>query len=285
MARAASPTRPIQALYEAIQSLEAAALVCLATPKKRPVHRLRTFTRRIEAQLHLIALLPDTPRHAKQRTKTLALLRKLRRAAGAVRDLDVERDLIAHDAARIRGRSHRAVALRDEAATLDDALKHRRTAEAEKLVRLLRKERKKLPLAFESLREALAPAKKAVLTEDQLIALTRDWFARGNPPQSPAANDDAGTLHDIRKRAKLARYMAESPPRSGQPAARARRLAAHFEALQEAGGHWHDWLQLAGFARKQLGKSAQLPERFSTHANSALRTYKHKLASHLAPST
>ncbi|HXE09637.1 MAG TPA: CHAD domain-containing protein [Acidobacteriaceae bacterium] len=274
MASAAQSTRPVEALRYAIQSLEAAALVCLASPKKKPVHHLRTWTRRIQAQLELIALLPDAPNSPEQQANVLDLLKKLRHAAGRVRDLDVERDLVAGEFARLKGSSRTAIALRKEARTLRKILKKQRDEEADALLSHLKKQRKKLPLALKDLCDTFAPMKETALTEAQLSDLIRDWYMRCNP--QPAASSDAReTLHAIRKRAKHARYMAEIAPKTST---RAHRLAARFEAMQQAGGHWHDWVQLHDVAAKELGKSAPLPQRFAAHGERSLRTYKAKLA-------
>jgi CHAD domain-containing protein len=276
MARAAQSTRPVEALRDAIRSIEAAALVCLASPKKKPVHQLRTFTRRIEALLELIALLPNAPEAPDQREKVLAILKKLRHAAGRVRDLDVERDLTAQESARLKGSSRRAVAMRKEARTLRKNLKKQRDDETDALLSLIKKKRKKLPLALKDLCAAFAPMKETALTEEKLTGLIRDWYMRCNPQQLPlAAQDQHETLHTIRKRAKHARYMAEFAPKS---ALRAHRLAARFESVQRIGGDWHDWVQLHDVAAKELGKSAQLPQRFAAHSKRALRDYKRKLA-------
>lgn len=271
--------RPVEALDDAVRSLEAAALVCLATPKKKPVHQLRTWTRRIEALLELIALTPHASAARKQRDKAMRLLKKLRRAAGAVRDLDVERDLIAEEAARAKGTSRDARATRKKARDLRSDLKEQREDEAEALQSLLKEERKKLPLALKDLSDALAPLEKTRLAEGKLIDLVRDWYVRPNARRELASKDETEALHAIRKRAKLARYMAEAAPHSeGRPAARAQRLAARFEALQHAGGTWHDWLQLRDVAAKELGKSSRLSRHFAARADGALRVYKRQLS-------
>ncbi len=89
-----SPTvQPVRTLREHVTALEAAMMVCLADPRPRAVHRLRTMTRRIEGQLALLAMLPASL--CKQSAKKLRrILKKFRRAAGEVRDLDVQVDLI-----------------------------------------------------------------------------------------------------------------------------------------------------------------------------------------------
>ncbi len=272
MARATQSAHPIATLRENTQSLEASVLVCLAKPGKKAVHALRTTTRRIEAQLELLSMLPDLPPHDKPRRKALRLLKKLRHAAGQVRDIDVQRDLIRDEAAQ-NGHANRS--LRKEARHLRRELKQQRDTEAGHLLDLLQKHRGKLPIVFGKLLHALAPAESLSLTEARLTSLVREWYAQHIGDQTSAApSQEPAHLHQIRKHAKLARYLAESAPQS---AANARRLATHFENLQQAGGEWHDWLLLADIAAGELGKSAELPDLFSAHADHSLDLYKRRL--------
>jgi CHAD domain-containing protein len=275
MTHANHSAHPITILRDTATSLEAAILLCVAKPRKSAVHRLRTLTRRIEAQLELLDMLPGLPPHEEQERQARALLKKLRHAAGQVRDLDVQRDLIRYEAAASNGAPHSACDLREQARHLRRALNRKRDEAGDHLLRLLRKRATQLTLAFEELLDTLAPAESITLSGPQLTALVRDWYAQPCNCQPPhALPQDAESLHTIRKRAKLARYLAESAP---QPAAAARRLAARFENLQQAGGEWHDWLILAEVAAHELGDSAQLPQRFAAHADHALRIYKRRL--------
>jgi CHAD domain-containing protein len=275
MARSTQSAHPITTLRETAKSLEAAILLCMAKPRKSAVHRLRTLTRRIEAELELISMLPGLPRHEEQKRAALRLLKKLRRAAGDVRDIDVQRDLIRNEAAGKNGAPRPGPDVREQARRLRRELQRKRDEAAAHLLRLLHKQRTQLPLVFEELLDTLAPAEPITLSEPKLTALVRDWYAHpdnGGPP--PSAPRDAASFHAIRKRAKLARYLAESAPES---AVRARRLAARFENLQQAGGEWHDWLILSEVAAHELGDSAQLPQRFAAQADSSLRTFKRRL--------
>lgn len=272
MARAVESAHPVRTLRATATSLEAAILVCLARPGKKAVHALRTSTRRVEAQLELLSLLPGLPPHTQPRRRLLRLLKKLRRAAGDVRDLDVQRDLIREEASG----KHRGLPsnpdLRKEAKALRRDLKHKRNHLARELLDLLQKHRLQLPLAVEDLLDALAPAQSLSLSAARLTALVEHWYA--HPSGHPAVSDETTHLHGIRKRAKLARYLAESAPKSARAA---RRLAAHFEKLQEAGGKWHDWLLLRDLSIAELGDSATLPRRFATHAQQSLQTFRRQL--------
>jgi CHAD domain-containing protein len=60
---------------------------------------------------------------------------------------------------------------------------------------------------------------------------------------------DASNLHDFRKGAKKARYVAEAG--GDDPAALA--MAKAIRRVQDAIGDWHDWEVLEGEAREALG--------------------------------
>jgi CHAD domain-containing protein len=260
---------PIRTLREHVTALEAAITVCLADPKPRPVHRLRTATRRIEGQFTMLALIPEIPEHDRLARKASRLLKQLRRAAGKVRDLDVQLDLIQSIT------PEKAVpALERDSAELSAALEDQREAAADKLLGKLRRRQADVAALLESIIEALGPVEGLALSPVQLTTLARDWFA-GNMPTEPDGNaDDPDYLHAIRKNAKLARYISENAPRSAKTP---RRLAASFELVQETGGHWHDWLVLARIAEKRLGASSPLTKAFAHRCQIALTVYRRHL--------
>jgi CHAD domain-containing protein len=277
MAQADQSAHPVQQLREAVASLEASVLLCLAQPGKVAVHRVRTSTRRVEAQLELLSMLPGLPPHRQPARQAVRLLKQIRQAAGQLRDIDVQRDLVREEVAgsKVHGVPHPDLGLRREARRLRRALKRKGEEAADRLLRLLHKQRARLPLVFQELLDALAPAGSIALNEAELIALARDCF-RNRRVASPidAAPQDTAELHEIRKRAKLARYLAESAPHSFLEA---HCLAAQFAALQQAGGEWHDWLILAEAAAGELGPSAQLPRRFAARALHARRAFQRRL--------
>ncbi len=261
---------PIRTLREHVTALEAAITLCLADPAPKPVHRLRTSTRRIEAQLMLFELLPALPPHDKAARKARRLLKKLRRAAGQVRDLDVQSNLIA---AEIPDDTPKSIL--NKSLQLRETLDSQRTAAAQHLIQILQKHQAKLALTVESLLTTLASAEPLTMAPTQLSTLIQSWFTQ-NMPADPAADpDDPEHLHAIRKTAKLARYLAENAPKSARTP---RKLARTFEAIQQAGGDWHDWLILSTIARDQLGKSSPLTESFTNKCHSALNAYRKRLA-------
>jgi CHAD domain-containing protein len=264
---ASTKAHPIQTLRDHVTHLEAAITLCLADPNPRPVHLLRTTTRRIEAQLTLLSHLPHLPPHRKEAKKAQRLLKELRQAAGNVRDLDVQRD-------RIRDKT--SPTTQKESRELRKTLKHQRTQAESDLIDILDKHQSKLALTLESLLKALAPAERLSLTATQLAHLTQSWFTHN----TPSSSDDPDQLHTIRKTAKLARYIAETAPKSAR---RARKLAASFESLQQSGGEWHDWLILASFAQHHLGKSSPLAQTLHRQCRTSLTTYRNHLQTFAPP--
>jgi CHAD domain-containing protein len=256
--------RPIQTLREQITNLEAAITVCLADPGPKAVHKLRTTTRRVEAQLTLLSLIPDLPPRRKPEKEARRLLKKLRRAAGNIRDLDVQIDLI----------EQKATASTKEASTqLSEGLKRQRTQAETDLLHILNKHQAKLTRSLESLLEALDPAKSQTLPATKLNTLAQDWFTQNTP--SEAIPTDPDELHAIRKTAKLARYIAETAPKSARTP---RKLAAAFESLQQSGGEWHDWLILSAIADDKLGESP-LTQSFRRRCKTALTNYRNHIQS------
>jgi CHAD domain-containing protein len=272
MASGKTKIEPLKTLREQSTALEASILECLAKPTKRPVHKLRTSTRRIEAQLQLIAMFPEVPPHAKPAQKVLRALKKIRQAAGVVRDIDVQQDLVAETTPRKRS-SQSADAVRKDARQLQQDLKGWRDTHADELVALLKQQKTDLPLDFKDLFDSLGDADSLAVSEADLTSRVRAWY-RDNVPEPAPDLDDIEHLHDIRKQAKLARYLAESAPAS---ATKARRLATQFEDLQEAGGQWHDWLLLAEIAREHLGNSAELPRRYAARAEKCLKQFERQI--------
>ena len=253
---------PIETLREHSTSLQAAITLALADPTAEPVHRLRTSTRRIEAQMELLELLPELPEHRKPAKKARRLLKKLRRAAGAVRDFDVQRKLLEQMEEQSASKK-----LGEAAHELRRTLKRKRAAEAEELLDVLKTEQRKLAPALEDLLEALEPAKGLSVSEAQISELTLRWY--GEETSSIAeGSDDEDSLHEIRKYAKLARYLAE---------AAAPELAESFERLQEAGGVWHDLMTLAEIAEKQMGSKSALTRELAEQRDAAREAYRKAL--------
>jgi CHAD domain-containing protein len=265
---------PVRTLREHVTALEAAVTVCLADPKPKPVHHLRTATRRIEGQLALLGTMSGMPDHDKAARRVRRILKKLRRAAGEVRDLDVQMELIDSIASSSSARS-----LQHDSSRLHERLEAGREKAAGSLVKLLHRRGADVAGMLESLLDALRPAESVAISPAQLMTLARDWFAQNAPQELHGNLDDPDQLHAVRKTAKLARYIAENAPKS---AVQTRRLADAFESVQEAGGRWHDWLVLAAVANDKLGASSPLTMSFTRRCHSALAAYRRRLDERLA---
>src|SRR5580658_3292585 len=85
---------PVEQLREQARRLEAALSVGVATPTTKAVHNLRSSTRRVEAQLELLATIKGLPPYKAAAKKVHRRLEKLRRVAGKVRDCDVQDKLL-----------------------------------------------------------------------------------------------------------------------------------------------------------------------------------------------
>ncbi len=251
---------PVQVLREHCTELEAAIELTLVKPRRKPVHDLRTSTRRIEAQLELLDLLKgDEPKLAGldgRAAKVRKLLGAVRKAAGKVRDLDVQRDLVrdALDADSPRQ-------MKADVKHLRTTLKAERVGEAAELLRELGGHARKLGPKLEKLLKRLEPAMGLGVPASRLQKLVRGWYEQ----QIAGLGDSHDDLHGIRKAAKLARYMAES----GSIAA-----AQEFENVQQMGGAWHDSLTLREVAHDELGKRSKLVEKFAHQERATLEDFR-----------
>ncbi len=305
---------PVQVLREHITALEAAISVCLATPDGKPVHKLRTETRRAEALLLLLALVPGLPEHRNEAATLLRSLARLRRAAGEVRDLDVHRKMLeefseSEDAEANAGtngtgpepaqtgkkkrsgkaksarkadtsaRERNAALLSEAAAELRKHMGRERDEAAAALQELLQHRQVKTARAAEKLLKVLTPAEDVALPAADLLrdaesVLSRDGLLQADALASLGEDD----LHAVRKAAKAARYVAEALPDDQVLADAARR----FEALQEAGGQWHDALELARAARRYFGKGHALTAVYREGRDRKLEAYRAVLRTALA---
>ncbi|MEZ2347200.1 CHAD domain-containing protein [Terriglobus sp. RCC_193] len=291
--------QPVKALKEQVVALDAALLVAITSTEVGAVHRLRTTTRRVQAHLELLELLGHgdhpmrLPEHRSEAQAVMQRLRRIRRAAGEVRDLDVQTSMIALDAPQ-KAAVHSGStgdAVRRQAKKLRKHLEAQREGEAKKLVAVLKDEEQDLAASLRELEQTIKPARRRALAPAALLEHAEEFFvARVKPvlrAQRPRKGEDEhtqlqrrlerldeDTLHAIRKAAKLCRYMVEIAP-EGTPV---RAAAERFEAVQEAGGHWHDWLLLQQLSMNFHGRKAELTHRYEIHTNAALADYRLRLS-------
>jgi CHAD domain-containing protein len=254
---------------------------CGDDPDVDPVHDTRTGTRRLQATLEdLVRASQEGEAGEPVRAAaaaTMKTLKKIRREAGPVRDLDVHRKLLdklvrravqpcedkkdekgapgqagigAPDVLETPEAGLHVTGLNQRADDLDAWLKHRRSEQADGLKAQASDLVAKLDKRLEEL-EAALPAKQVRRARKKppgVIAL--DAFAR---LASEMQMLDASNLHDFRKGAKKARYVAEL---AAQGDAQAKQVGETLKKLQDEIGDWHDWLVLAEEAHAALGDEA-----------------------------
>ena len=124
--------------------------------------------------------------------------------------------------------------------------------------------------------DALPLAAEELLREAQAVFTREGLLKKG----AGAVEDlDTEELHTLRKAAKAARYLAETLPEN----AAAVTAASRFEALQEAGGQWHDALDLAQAARRHLGKGHELTVLLGRRRDENLESYREMLRAEAKP--
>jgi CHAD domain-containing protein len=249
---------PVEVLREYATALEAAMTVALANPRKPAVHALRALVRRLESQMELLTQLDALSTDQEKNEELHRQLGKLRRATGQVRDLDVQRKML---------KGHPSLPRR-AASTLREELKEDRRQKAKKLQDVLKKQLPRVAGLIEQLVQSAGTANGLVLPDLRLIPLIERW-TRSHEEALPIEQLNDEQLHNVRKSAKSARYMVENAAGS----AKARHAAAHYHELQQAGGYWHDWVNLRETAREHFGKKHRLTRAAAAHCKSARAKY------------
>lgn len=239
-------------------------------PEVEAVHRLRTGARRVEAMLETLDRGTGSQgldkAAEKARRRWLRQLKKVRQAAGTVRDLDVHRELLAENflspeteakeltiaATTAAAESQSPEALHDQALAFDRWLEKRREESAQELRSILHGRADRLLEAeqqfFASIAQLQAPAQRAHVPAARIAVQNYLRLMDAMPLL------DKENLHDFRKGAKKVRYVAESD--EGDATARA--FAKTIKRVQDAIGQWHDWMVLANEAKEALGDDATL---------------------------
>jgi CHAD domain-containing protein len=211
---------------------------------------LRSTLRRITAEL---LLLPASPKTTKQIARFSQLSRPIVKAAGRVRDLDVQAGLL-EDLPRT---------LKPEADKLEGHLEKRRRRRFARLRQLLEDDHRALLKALNQL-ESLAPTNSVpTVTTDEPVPATftpRD-LAHQTFDRAAATLDlnHPDQLHQLRKAARDARYLAESSLKRADKTSPTARDAARFRQVQQDVGCWHDYLTLAETSRRFLSSASPLP--------------------------
>ncbi len=145
--------------------------------------------------------------------------------------------------------------LQKGAGALRDHLGKKRDDAAADLLKLLKKRQARAAVAAEDLLKVLRAAEDLPIPVETLLQHAQALLERDHLLERESVEAlDEDALHSVRKAAKAARYLAETAPESQASVT----AAEHFESLQEAGGQWHDLLELARASKRFLGKSHEL---------------------------
>lgn len=192
------------------------------------IHQLRNTLLRVET------LFPEDPRVGQ--SKLILRLKKLRRKAGKVRDLDILEGL----AKDLR------MGPRAERARLQSFLRKDRRKRKNKLVKYLQSTSvKRLSADLRAKRKEL----NAESAEDQLLREVLDRFAVLGEEQDYKSRK---TLHTFRTGCKRLRYIAE---RTDHPQTQA--AVRQLRRIQDAVGAWHDVVNLIERSRELFGNAAR----------------------------
>ncbi|MGA7159168.1 MAG: CHAD domain-containing protein [Acidobacteriaceae bacterium] len=222
---------------------------CRARPAAEAVHRVRTSARRLEALLRVVKL-----RQAEDVAlilkidRALDALKIVRKAAGPVRDLDVQPKLLGELVAELQVQhpGDKGVGFGREGKRVEASLRKTRRERAAELVSVVR--------ATETDLRAALTALPAELARIKWRSLLRDARAQMEISRERLRLKDKRSLHAYRKEIKFARYLADMEEAS----VTARRLAKQLKTLLDSIGEWHDWMTLTQEAKGVLGKASPL---------------------------
>ena len=197
-------------------------------PQPGNVHQFRTYSRRLQVLLE--ELTPELSRNDK---RLLKLLRRLRRRAGRVRDLDVQ--IAALRSLKIPQEPRRK-------AQLLGTLAEMRIRREKKLSQSL--DRKTIHELGRRLKKTENNHQLAAGVEPLQVA--RRILAEISKPKAPLTEE---VLHQYRLAGKRVRYVTEL----GGEVPEAEPFINMLKDMQDALGDWHDWLLLSQSAKKILG--------------------------------
>jgi CHAD domain-containing protein len=249
-------------IFEHLQSEFFAALeACRVRLRQKAVHQLRTTTRRMEA------LLTSAKRRQRSNVKlgrkldkALKALKPIRKAAGPVRDMDVQIGLLEGllKAKGIVAPIAKRLFFSDAVRKLQATLKRYRKYAAADLVTAIADADEKELRRVSPLRADVSEIKWTFLLKEARS------LERGSARRLDTA--DPESLHEYRKSSKSARYLAEM-----EESAAAKRFAKRMKKVLDAIGAWRDWMLLTQLAKETIGKSSALAKVLKKEMDRALR--------------
>jgi CHAD domain-containing protein len=240
------------------QSLRKATKMSRGQLDPEHVHNLRTSTRRVEAMLSAVEVTNQSGLRKISRS-----LRKVRRAAGVVRDMDV----LSAKAAEAPDKAER-----DCQVELLQHLGATRQRKADQLAEILKKRGHEIRAELKHCGneiEFLVAAKdksKMVTEESHAAARALELSSEMRSFRKLRRNN----LHEYRKTGKQLRYVLQ------MPTAKDETLLARLRESQDAIGEWHDWEELLRTAKTVLkhGNKCGLIQKLQVHAD---ESFEHAL--------
>jgi CHAD domain-containing protein len=216
-----------------------------AAPTPERVHQVRTTARRLEAILEIVY-----PEATSRVARTLRGLKRLRRRAGAVRDLDVQ--AAALRTLKIGRETERKARL---LSTLADA-RAAKEAQFQKAIhhKKVEKLQKRLQQTALEMAQASVPPEQngqnwpPVWIDFDPVSASLRMFAR-LARQTKAITAD--NIHLFRTRCKRVRYVGEMAGMSPE----SKRVVGLLKRVQDSIGDWHDWQTLTLTAEDLFSRS------------------------------
>ncbi|MGH9521952.1 MAG: CHAD domain-containing protein [Terriglobales bacterium] len=214
-------------------------------PTPERVHHVRTTARRLEAVLQVCY-----PEPGSRVTRLMRQLKKLRRRAGRVRDIDVQ--TAALRGLKIGRESERKSRLLAHLADTRDSEedKFRKAVQGA----LSKKVAKHLDQVADELAQSMAPPKPGEPVQapvwlgfEPVLASLR-MFVRATRESKVLTPEN---LHGYRTRCKRIRYIAEMAGDTPET----KRVAGALKKLQDGIGDWHDWVTLTNTAEELFKRS------------------------------
>ena len=204
-------------------------------PPPETVHHLRTSTRRFEAAFEALALDEQGIRKS-----VLKNLRRCRKRAGKVRDMDVLTDYAS--TVRLAGEEECTVRLLEHLGAQRQKYARKLYAEVSRLRSPLRRDLKRTPPKLAKLlgTDGAGPAETGLGPKAASAAVT--LAIRLALPQRL----DRGNLHPYRLHVKQLRNVLQMA--GGEPP----RFVEDLGKVKDAIGEWHDWEELVSIAQKEL---------------------------------
>jgi CHAD domain-containing protein len=249
--------KPLRQLRKSLKRLK-------KDPPPEEVHKLRTRARQIEAIAPAL-----TPNEGRKTRRLLKSIKPVRKAAGTVRDMDVltgnalSLPKNSHSESLVRLIEHLGNTRQESAGTLLQTVGQQRKSARQ----VLKQYAKLVEASFNGKRaasngHAARPARSVRSAVDALTAELSRW---------PALRE--GNIHPFRLKVKELRSILQLFPNSDAG------LVTALGKVKDQIGEWHDWQQLAGFARTAL--DAQEDQALLAQID---QTEKQKLAQALASS-